>query len=103
MFIGVNLVQVNPGREADFEEGFRQRAGLVERMPGFLAFEIWRPVDGREYVVMTRWRSRQDHDAWIRSPEFMAAHGRAGSGIVAGARVQFYEVIESVAAKAERR
>ncbi len=63
-----------------FEERFRERAGLVDKMPGFVSNLVLRPVnDGEPYVVFTIWQSRQDFLNWVRSDEFVKGHAQSGT------------------------
>ena len=59
---------------ARVEERFRNRAGLVDKQPGFLGFELLRG-DG-EFVSLTRWASRDDLNRWMQSEAHSEAHGR---------------------------
>ena len=61
-------------------ERFKNRAGLVDRMPGFQGFELWANEEKLEILVITRWRSREDLENWVNSQEFKKAHERAGTG-----------------------
>ncbi|GMU78957.1 MAG: monooxygenase [Acidimicrobiia bacterium] len=72
--VRINEITVPPDRAEELERRFAARAGEVAKSPGFEAFELLRPSDGRDvYLVYTRWRSREDFDAWVASPAF--AHG----------------------------
>ena len=67
-------------------ERFANRAGEVSKMPGFEAFELLRPTDGRDvFYVYTRWRSTEDFENWLNSPAFQHGHAqhseRARSGL----------------------
>lgn len=76
----VNVLTVPAGSGAVLEERFAGRAGQVERAPGFEGFSLLRPVEGTDqYLVWTRWRSREDFQAWMASQAFTAGHGGAGS------------------------
>lgn len=75
-----NRIFVKPEFAEAFEERFRQRAMLVDRMPGFISNLILRPVnEGEPYVVFTVWQSRQDFLNWVRSDEFVKGHAQSGS------------------------
>jgi heme-degrading monooxygenase HmoA len=69
------------GEYADaFEKRFRERAGLVDKMPGFISNQVLRPVnEGDPYVVFTVWNSRQDFLNWVRSDEFVKGHAQSGT------------------------
>jgi heme-degrading monooxygenase HmoA len=63
-----------------FEQRFRDRAGLVDKMPGFISNHVLRPVnDGDPYVVFTFWDSRQDFLNWVRSDAFIKGHAQSGT------------------------
>ena len=80
MITVANRLYVNPEFAGAFEERFRQRAGLVDKMPGFISNQILRPVnEGDPYVVFTFWKSRQDFLNWVRSDEFTKGHAQSGT------------------------
>ena len=63
-----------------FEQRFRERAGLVDQMPGFMSNQVLRPVnDGDPYVVFTIWNCRQDFLNWVRSDAFTKGHAQSGT------------------------
>jgi heme-degrading monooxygenase HmoA len=55
-------------------ERFRNRAGLVDGMPGFMGFELLQG-DG-ELISLTRWASQHDLDNWMNSQANTQAHAR---------------------------
>jgi heme-degrading monooxygenase HmoA len=63
-----------------FEQRFRERAQLVDQMPGFISNQVLRPVnEGDPYVVFTIWSSRQDFLNWVRSDAFLKGHAQSGT------------------------
>lgn len=75
--VKINAITVPRERFADFERRFASRAGKVSANPGFEAFELLRPNDDREVcLVVTRWRSEEDFQTWVRSPDFAAGHAQ---------------------------
>lgn len=73
--VRINAITVPPERAEELERRFAARAGEVARSPGFEAFELLRPTDGRDvYLVYTRWRSSDDFDAWVASAAFQHGH-----------------------------
>ena len=63
-----------------FEQRFRERAGLVDQMPGFISNQVLRPVnEGDPYVVFTIWNSREDFLNWVRSDAFVKGHAQSGT------------------------
>lgn len=80
MITVANRIYVKPEYADAFEERFRQRAGLVDGMPGFISNQVLRPVnEGDPYVVFTVWNSRQNFLDWVRSDEFVKGHAQSGS------------------------
>jgi len=98
MFIVANRVSVAPGWEETFEERFRQRAGQVDKQPGFVRMQILKP-DSEElpYVVLTTWQDKASFQAWVGSDDFKLAHSNpmpkeafSGEG-----KLEMYEVVIS--------
>ena len=80
MITTMNRIFVNPDYADRFEENFRNRAGLVDKMAGFISNQLLRPANpGDPYIVMTHWESRGHFKAWVTSPEFVEGHARSGS------------------------
>jgi heme oxygenase (mycobilin-producing) len=106
VFIICNRMLVNPEYAEAFEKRFADRASLVDKMPGFVSFQLMRPkTEGAPYVVMTTWESEDDFKAWTESPEFKEGHARSGTlppQTFAGAsKMEMFEVIQNTA-KTER-
>lgn len=75
MFVVANRVPVASGWEETFEERFRQRAGQIDKQPGFVRMQILKPQsEGSPYVVLTTWQDRASFDAWVGSEDFKLAH-----------------------------
>ena len=75
--VKINAITVPRERFTEFEERFASRAGKVEEAPGFEGFELLRPNDEREVcLVVTRWRSEEDFQAWLGSRDFGAGHAQ---------------------------
>lgn len=80
MITVANRIYVKPEYAEAFEQRFRERAGLVDKMPGFISNQVLRPVnDGEPYVVFTFWNSRSDFLNWVRSDEFVKGHAQSGT------------------------
>lgn len=67
-------------------ERFRNRAGLVDKMDGFLGIELLVNEEDLEIMVLTRWRDMDSLNSWLNSPEFKKAHSGDRSGNVLNAR-----------------
>ncbi|HYP18977.1 MAG TPA: antibiotic biosynthesis monooxygenase [Chloroflexia bacterium] len=73
----VVMVRIPVGSREESErmvERFRNRAGLVDGMPGFLGFELLQG-DG-ELISLTRWASQDDLNNWMNSQANAQAHAR---------------------------
>lgn len=80
MITVANRIYIKAEHADAFEERFRERAGLVDKMAGFISNQILRPVnDGDPYVVFTTWRSRADFLNWVRSEAFVKGHAQSGT------------------------
>jgi heme-degrading monooxygenase HmoA len=98
MFCVMNRVPVAPSWQAAFEERFRQRAGQVEKQPGFIRMLVLRPcTEATAFIVETYWQDRAAFDAWVGSADFRQAHANPlpkeaydGEG-----RIEMFEVVVS--------
>jgi heme-degrading monooxygenase HmoA len=80
MITVANRLYVKPEYADAFEKVFRERAGLVDKMEGFISNQVLRPVnEGDPYVVFTFWNSRPDFLNWVRSDEFVKGHAQSGT------------------------
>ena len=75
MYIVTNRVPVAEGFEDMFEERFRNRAGQIDKQPGFVRMQILKPDgDDLPYVVLTSWQDKASFQAWVGSEDFKLAH-----------------------------
>ncbi|HEV7858457.1 MAG TPA: antibiotic biosynthesis monooxygenase [Pyrinomonadaceae bacterium] len=96
MIIVMNRIPVSEGREKDFEETFMNRDRAVDQMPGFIDMQVLRPSEGRTYVVLTRWQSRDAFQRWTESEVFTAAHRKQSPGLAESRpTLEIYEVFTS--------
>lgn len=96
MVIVMNRIPVAEGREQDFEQTFIGRDRAVDKMQGFIDMQVLRPVEGRTYVVLTRWQSQEAFKAWTSSEAFIAAHRKQTPGLAEGRpSLEVYEVFTS--------
>jgi len=80
VFVTMNRIPVKPEYAERFEEVFRTRARLVDRMPGFVRNLVLRPNNPEDpYIVLTFWESEEAFKAWTESPEFREGHARSGT------------------------
>ncbi|PSL45145.1 heme-degrading monooxygenase HmoA [Salsuginibacillus halophilus] len=70
-----NIPVFEDGRET-FEERFKNRAGLIEKEPGFKAIRILRPVHTDTYIVLTLWNDETAYHNWQESSAYKHAHAK---------------------------
>ena len=95
--VKINAITVPPERFDEFERRFAARAGRVSEAPGFEAFELLRPNDDREVcLVLTRWCSEEDFQAWVTGPDFAAGHAqhREGGPVGTASELWSFDVLE---------
>ena len=72
--VKINAIHVPAAAGPHLEERFAARAGSIDGSPGFLGFQLLRPVAGDErYFVVTHWEDEESFQAW-RDGAGMAAH-----------------------------
>jgi heme-degrading monooxygenase HmoA len=106
--VKINAIEVAEGRGAELEDRFAKRAGEVETMPGFLGYQLLRPVAGEtRYFVVTQWESDEAFKAWVTSEAFTRGHAQAakannGGAVAHGSAVLEFDVVQDVKPKALR-
>lgn len=97
--VKINAITVAAERMEEFAQRFANRAGRVEQAEGFEAFELLRPNDGRDVcLVLTRWRSEEDFQAWMSSADFGAGHAqhRSDGPVGTGSELWSFDVLERI-------
>ena len=97
--VKINAIEVPEGMGEALEKRFAARASEVDKMPGFEAFELLRPVEGENrYFVYTRWESEEAHSQWTKSESFKQAHSGPPADFILGhGEFSSYQVRMSVA------
>jgi len=99
MFVTMNRFTIDPDHREDFENRFKQRAGLVDGEPGFIRNAVLRPAENssEQHIVMTLWESREAFLAWTKSESFRKAHVRAGQTpkewFIAPTKLEMFEAV----------
>lgn len=96
--VKINAITVARERFEEFEQRFATRAGRVSSAEGFESFLLLRPNDDRDVcLVLTRWRSEEDFQAWVSGPDFKAGHAqhRQGGPIGTASEIWSFDVLES--------
>jgi heme-degrading monooxygenase HmoA len=98
--VKINAIEVPAGDAAELERRFAARRRAVEDAPGFLGFELLRPVAGEtRYFVYTRWADEESYQAWAGGAA-RAAHGGGGRPVATGANLLEFEVVDLAASDA---
>ncbi|MEO4054562.1 antibiotic biosynthesis monooxygenase [Solibacillus sp. CAU 1738] len=74
----LNNIPVSDEGRPIFENRFLNRAGSIDKEPGFIAFRLLRPLDSNTYIVMTQWAGPASFEAWKTSQAFKQAHSNKG-------------------------
>jgi heme-degrading monooxygenase HmoA len=94
--VKINAIEVPEGAGPELERRFAARHGAVESAPGFLGFELLRPVAGdNRYFVYTRWETEEDFQAWRNGPGIQAHAGDRAKPVATGATLLEFEVVQS--------
>lgn len=100
--VKINAIEVPEGAGPELEKRFANRAHAVENSPGFLGFQLLRPVKGDDrYFVVTQWESDEAFEAWAKGPARQAHAGERAQPVASGASLLEFEVVLDVAAASE--
>ncbi|EHK86731.1 antibiotic biosynthesis monooxygenase family protein [Saccharomonospora azurea] len=94
--VKINAISVPEGAGPELEKRFAARLHAVDSQPGFLGFELLRPVSGDDrYFVYTKWESEEHYQAWANGPAREAHGGNRGKPVASGANLLEFEVVQS--------
>jgi len=99
--VKINAISVPPQAHEELEKRFAARAHTVDGSPGFLGFQLLRPVAGEErYFVVTQWEDEESFAAW-RDGSAAEAHageraGERAKPVSSGADLLEFEVVLDV-------
>jgi heme-degrading monooxygenase HmoA len=94
--VKINAIEVPEGAGPELEQRFAARLHAVDSQPGFLGFELLRPVSGENrYFVYTKWESEEHFRAWSEGPAKEAHSGQRGKPVASGASLLEFEVVQS--------
>ncbi|BBZ31461.1 mycobilin-forming heme oxygenase MhuD [Mycolicibacterium confluentis] len=96
--VKINAIEVPADAGPELEKRFAHRAHAVDNQPGFLGFQLLRPVNGEtRYFVVTQWESDEAFQAWATGPAIEAHKGQAANPVATGASLLEFEVVLDVA------
>jgi heme oxygenase (mycobilin-producing) len=94
--VKINAIEVPEGSGPELERRFGARLGSVDSAPGFLGFELLRPVAGdNRYFVYTKWETEEDFQAWRNGPAMEAHSGERAKPVATGSSLLEFEVVQS--------
>ncbi|MET0545036.1 MAG: antibiotic biosynthesis monooxygenase [Caulobacterales bacterium] len=105
MFVAMNRFQVRRGQEDAFEKIWLSRDSHLEKVPGFVQFDLLKGPETEEYTLYashSTWANRDAFEAWTRSEEFRAAHkgARPNTDIyIGGPKLELFDSIQKVKAQ----
>jgi heme-degrading monooxygenase HmoA len=93
--VKINAIEVPEGAGPELEKRFAARLGAVDSAPGFLGFELLRPIAGEtRYFVYTRWATEADFQAWMNSSAKEAHAGERAKPVGTGSSLLEFEVVQ---------
>ncbi|MDQ4116997.1 MAG: antibiotic biosynthesis monooxygenase [Actinomycetota bacterium] len=93
--VKINAIEVPEGHGPELEKRFANRMGAVDNAPGFLGFELLRPVSGdSRYFVMTHWETDEDFRNWMAGDGTAAHAGERSRPVGTGSTVLEFEVVD---------
>ncbi|MBX9981432.1 MULTISPECIES: mycobilin-forming heme oxygenase MhuD [Mycobacterium] len=102
--VKINAISVPAGAGPELEKRFAHRAHAVDNQPGFLGFELLRPVKGEDrYFVVTHWESDEAFQAWANGPAKEAHAGERANPVASGASLLEFEVVLGVAGNTQAK
>ncbi|MFD7652768.1 antibiotic biosynthesis monooxygenase family protein [Actinosynnema sp. NPDC059797] len=100
--VKINAIHVPDGSGPELEKRFAARLGAVDSEPGFLGFQLLRPVKGdTRYFVVTQWETEEDFQNWLRGSAKEAHSGERAKPVGTGSDLLEFEVVLSSAPKGE--
>lgn len=93
--VKINAIEVPEGAGPELERRFGARHGGIDSAPGFLGFELLRPVAGEtRYFVYTKWESEEHFRAWADGPAKEAHAGERAKPVASGSSLLEFEVVQ---------
>ena len=93
--VKINAIEVPPNAGPELEKRFAHRAHAVDNQPGFLGFQLLRPVKGEDrYFVVTQWESEEAFQAWANGPAIEAHAGERARPVASGSSLLEFEVVQ---------
>lgn len=93
--VKINAIEVPEGAGPELEKRFANRLHAVDGEPGFISFELLRPVAGEtRYFVITHWEDDESFQAWQAGSGVTAHSGERAKPVGTGSSVLEFEVVQ---------
>lgn len=67
MILEAAILQVKEGREAEYEEAFREASEIISSMKGYISHELQRCMEAKgKYLLLVQWETLEDHTIGFR-------------------------------------
>jgi heme oxygenase (mycobilin-producing) len=93
--VKINAIHVPEDSGPELEKRFAAHGDSMLATPGFLGYELLRPIEGEHrYFVYTRWESEEAFANWRDGGAAAAAHaGERAKPVSSGADLMEFEVV----------
>jgi heme-degrading monooxygenase HmoA len=86
---------VKPGREADWDAAYHERAAAARDQDGWVELQLLVPLDDRSRrVVVGTWRDRDAWEEWHETEKFQATRERLDDATARHGDDRWFEVAE---------
>lgn len=93
--VKINAIEVPEGAGPELERRFANRLQAVDGQPGFISFELLRPVRGENrYFVVTHWEDEESFQKWLNGPAKEAHAGERARPVGTGSSLLEFEVVQ---------
>ena len=95
MLTVISETVVRPGREAEWDDAYHERAADARNQPGWVDLHLLVPVDDqRRRVVVGTWRDRDAWTRWHDAEVFLRTRERLDAATESGGEHRWYDVVE---------
>ena len=82
MFVAMNRFKILIGKENDFEKVWKNRETHLDKVKGFIKFNLIKGITNEEYTLYvshSTWNSENNFLSWTKSQSFREAHKNVGA------------------------
>jgi heme-degrading monooxygenase HmoA len=94
--VKINVLSVPDGGGPELEKRFAPRLASLRKQPGFLGFEMLRPVAGEDrYFIYSRWESEEAYQNWRAGLARIQHSHPEGNKVTTGAELLEFVVVHA--------